>query len=467
MPVGETIALLGLGIMGRNLALNFRDHGFHVLGYDPDPQARNAFLAAGAGLVFSNVADLVGAATTPRFVMLMIPAGTYLDDQWAQLMPLLSAGDVVVDGGNSHFRSTQKRQEQAAKSGLHFAGVGVSGGGEGARHGPALMVGASQQAIALIVPVLSRVAARASDGTPCLALAGPGGAGHFVKMIHNGIEYADMQMIAEAYYLLRHAGGLTPNEIARVFSDWNEGVLESYLLGISAEVLAEIDSHSGFALVDVIVDQADQNGTGHWAASAALEFGVPAPTIAEAVHARSLSALKAERLLASAERYRNCTQVGREALVPAIHDALLGGRICAYAQGFSIIAAASRKEGWATNIAALAKSWSGGCIVRARLLVEIGKAFENSPSLANPLLCTSMSRQVSAASDGWRRAVAIAIDLALPVPALSSALAYWDGYCSERLWADLIQGQRERFGSHGFARTDMPGIHHHKWQHSG
>ncbi len=467
MPVGETIALLGLGIMGRNLALNFRDHGFHVLGYDPDPQARNAFLAAGAGLVFSNVADLVGAATTPRFVMLMIPAGTYLDDQWAQLMPLLSAGDVVVDGGNSHFRSTQKRQEQAAKSGLHFAGVGVSGGGEGARHGPALMVGASQQAIALIVPVLSRVAARASDGTPCLALAGPGGAGHFVKMIHNGIEYADMQMIAEAYYLLRYAGGLTPIEIARVFVDWNEGALESYLLGISAEVLAAVDPRSGFPLVDIIVDQADQKGTGLWAASAALEFGVPAPTIAEAVHARCLTALKAERLLASAERSRNHAEVDRKALVPAIHDALLGGRTCAYAQGFSIIAAASRKEGWATNLAALAMSWSGGCIVRGHMLAEIGKVFEHSPSLANPLLCARLSRQVGAAAEGWRRAVGIAIDLALPVPALSSALAYWDGYGSARLWADLIQAQRDRFGSHGFARTDAPGIHHHTWKRSG
>jgi 6-phosphogluconate dehydrogenase len=465
--MGETIAILGLGIMGRNLALNFRDHGFHVLGFDPDPAARSAFLAADAGHVFSDVPDMVGATTTPRFVMLMIPAGTCLDDQLAQLMPLLSAGDVVVDGGNSHFRSTEKRQILAAESGLHLVGVGISGGSEGARHGPALMLGGTPEAIALIAPILSRVAACASDGTPCVAVAGPGGAGHFVKMIHNGIEYADMQMIAEAYYLLRYAGGLTPNEIARVFVDWNEGALESYLLRISAEVLAEIDPQSGLPLVDVIVDQADQKGTGQWAASAALEFGVPAPTIAEAVHARCLTALKAQRVLASSERFRNRTQVGRDALVPAIHDALLGGRICAYAQGFSIIAAASRKEGWATNIAALAKSWTGGCIVRARMLAEIGKVFENSPSLENPLLCTSLSRQVFAASEGWRRGVGIAIDLALPVPALSSALAYWDGYGTERLWADLIQGQRERFGSHGFTRTDSPGIHHHTWQRSG
>lgn len=463
----KTIAILGLGVMGRNLALNFRDYGFDVLGYDPDAAARSAFLAAGAGRVFSDATGMIGATTSPRFVMLMIPAGTCLDDQLAQLMPLLAAGDVVVDGGNSHFRSTEQRQMLAAELGLHLVGLGVSGGGEGARHGPALMVGGTPEAIALIVPVLSRVAASASDGTPCVAVAGPGGAGHFVKMMHNGIEYADMQMIAEAYYLLRYAGGLAPNEIARIFSDWNEGALASYLLGISAEVLAEIDPQSGFPLVDVIADQADQGGTGHWAASAALEFGVPAPTIAEAVHARCLSTLKAERLLASAGRFCNRTQVAREALLPAIHDALLGGRICAYAQGFSIIAAASRKEGWATNIAALAKSWSGGCIIRARLLAEIGKVFENSPSLANPLLCTSLSQQVAAASAGWRRGVGIAIDLALPVPALSSALAYWDGYGRERLWADLIQGQRERFGSHGFMRTDLPGIHHHKWRRSG
>ena len=467
MPMGETIAILGLGFMGRNLALNFRDHGFDVLGYDPDSAARTAFLEVGAGRVFSDVKDMVGATTSPRVVMLMIPAGTCVDDQLAQLIPLLTAGDVVIDAGNSHFRSTERRQKQAAQAGLHFAGVGVSGGGEGARRGPALMVGGAPEAIALIVPLLSRVAARASDGTPCVAVAGPVGAGHFVKMIHNGIEYADMQMIAEAYYLLRHAGGLTPNEIARVFADWNEGVLESYLLGISAEVLAEIDLQSGFPLVDVIADQADQHGTGQWAASAALEFGVPAPTVAEAVHARCLSALKAERLQASANRFHNRPRVDREVLVPAIHDALLGGRICAYAQGFSIIAAASRKEGWGTNIAALARSWSGGCIVRARLLAETGKAFETSPAPANPLSCTSLSRQVSAGVEGWRRAVGIAVDQALPVPALSSALAYWDGYGRERLWADLIQGQRERFGSHGFRRTDMPGVHHHKWQRTG
>jgi len=467
MPTGETIAMLGLGVMGRNLALNFRDHGFHVLGYDPDPVARSAFLDAHTGHVFSDVTAMVGATTAPRFVMLMIPAGSYLDDQLAQLMPLLSAGDVIVDGGNSHFRSTELRQKQAAELGLHFAGVGVSGGGEGARRGPALMLGGTREAIALIAPILSRVAASASDGTPCLAVAGPGGAGHFVKMIHNGIEYADMQMIAEAYYLLRYAGGLTPNEVARVFSDWNQGALESYLLEISAEVLAEMDPQSGLPLVDVIADQADQKGTGLWAASAALEFGVPAPTIAEAVHARCLTALKAERVSAAAGRDCKRPQVGRETLLPAIHDALLGGRICAYAQGFSIIAAASRKEGWATNIAALAGSWSGGCIVRARLLAEIGKVFEKSPTLANPLLNTNLSQQVFAASENWRRAVGFAIDLALPLPALCSALAYWDGYGRERLWADLIQGQRERFGSHGFARTDSPGIHHHTWQRSG
>ncbi len=467
MSMDKRIAMLGLGVMGRNLALNFRDHGHAVLAYDPDPAARNAFLAAGAGHAFSDVRDLVGATTSPRFVMLMIPAGTGLDDQLAQLFPLLSAGDVVVDGGNSHYRTTEKRQTEAAKWGLHFVGVGMSGGYEGARQGLALMVGGTREAIALIVPMLSRVAASASDGTPCVAVAGPGGAGHFVKTIHNGIEYADMQMIAEAYYLLRYAGGLAPGAIAREFSDWNEGALESYLLAISGEVLAEIDPHSGFPLVDVIADQADQKGTGQWAASAGLEFGVPAPIIAEAVHARCLSSLKAERSVASAERLRNRPRVAREALVPAVHDALLGGRICAYAQGFSIIAAASNKEEWATDIAALAKSWSEGCILRARLLKEIGRVFENSPLLANPLLSTSLSRQVSAASEGWRRAVGLAIDLALPVPALSSALAYWDGYGKERLWADLIQGQRDRFGSHGFKRTDMPGMYHHEWRRSG
>ena len=453
--------------MGLGLAQNLHDHGYCVFGYDPDATARENLNNSGGGLAFKNVMSMLVDMPSPRILLLLIPTGELIDEQLHELLGLLECGDIVVDCGNSHYRSTEKRQRLSENAGISFIGLGVSGGEQGARYGPSFMAGGDNKAINQISNILQRIAAKSSDGSSCLVLTGSGGSGHFVKMIHNGIEYAYMQLIAEAYYLLRNIGGLSPASISAIFSVWNGGALGSYLLEISSKVLNEIDEVTSRPLVDVILDSADQKGTGCWAAAAALEYNVPAPTIAEAVHARCLSTLCDERSHLAKNRSSNVLKVPLEVdidrLIDAIHAALLGGKICSYAQGFSVIAAANRKECWSIDLASVSNAWTGGCIIRSRLLDHATDAFTAFPDLKNLLCSMPFSEMLNSCDDGWRQTVTMAVKYRFPVPAMLSALTYWDGYYSERLWADLIQGQRDYFGHHGFYRADTPGKHHHRW----
>ncbi|GAA4258629.1 NADP-dependent phosphogluconate dehydrogenase [Azospirillum formosense] len=458
------IAVLGLGVMGRNLAANLADHGAVVAGYDLDEGRRGAFAAqVGNAVPCASVEDLLGALKAPRTILMMVPAGAPVDELTAALLPRLSPGDVLIDGGNSHFRDTNRRAALAAAAGVRFVGLGVSGGEEGARRGPALMAGGDAEALAPVAPLLAAIAARAPDGESCFARVGPEGAGHFVKMIHNGIEYADMQLIAEAYHLLREIGGCSYERLADIFAEWNGGELASYLMEITTDILRTKDGETGVPILEVIRDAAGQKGTGHWAATTALELGMPAPTIAEAVHARCLSALKDERVRA-AEALAIPHVPSTEDLVASVGDALLSGRIAVYAQGFAVIAAGSRQFGWDVDLAAVARIWRGGCIIRARLLDRILTALNRAPELPNLMLDPDIAGLMTRGDAGFRRVVAAATLTAVPVPAMASALSYWDGYRSGRLWANMIQAQRDYFGAHGYERTDRPGMVHTEWK---
>ena len=458
------MGLVGLGVMGRNLAANLADHGTAVAGYDLDAGRREAFAAQAATAVpCASTEEMLAGLKTPRMILMMVPAGAAVDELVGALLPKLAPGDVLIDGGNSHYTDTRRRVEQTAAAGVHFVGLGVSGGEEGARHGPALMAGGAPEAIAPVAPLLTAIAARAADGTPCFARVGPDGAGHFVKMIHNGIEYADMQLIAEAYHLLRHLCGFSYERLADTFAAWNGGELASYLMEITADILRTIDPETGGPILEVIRDAAGQKGTGHWAATTALELGIPAPTIAEAVHARCLSALKDERERAAAAFPAPSPAPAAEDLVAAVGDALLCGRIAVYAQGFAVIAAGSRQFGWDVDLAAVASVWRGGCIIRARLVDRIMAALTRAPELPNLMFDPDIAALMTRGDAGFRRVVASASLAAVPVPAMASALSYWDGWRSGRLWANMIQAQRDYFGAHGYERTDRPGMVHTEW----
>ena len=457
----KSIGLIGLGAIGRNLALNFARHGVNVVGFDRDSGMRQKFQTVKAGTVVENVASLVERLRRPRLIVLLVPAGPAVDEQLALLLPLLATGDVIVDAGNSHFRDTDRREVAAKKFGASFVGMGLSGGTEGARLGPSLMAGGEPAAVAHVRAAFAPLAAQVG-GEPCFAHFGGGGAGHFVKTIHNGIEYADMQMIAEGYFLLRHTAGLSPADIGETFLRWNEGPLASYLMEITAKILLTTDAETGGPLVDVIVDSAEQKGTGYWAATAAMELGVPAPTIVAAVQARSLSALRDDRLRMSAGRL---VPTGGQKLrsIDAVRDALMAGKICAYAQGFAVLAAAREAYGWSLDPAEAARVWRGGCIIRARLLDDIRATFAGTPGVSNLLACPNLHTRVTSAQTGWREVVCAATAAGLPAPALGSALAYWDSVNTPRLWADLLQAQRDFFGAHGFHRLDRDGVHHGPW----
>jgi 6-phosphogluconate dehydrogenase len=456
------IGLVGLGVMGRNLALNLRDRGFRVAAYDTIPAALEP-LAGQAGIVAgADLPALVGALGTPRAILLMVPAGAPVDDALDRLTPLLAHGDVVIDGGNSHFLDTRRREAAAAARGLRFLGIGISGGESGARSGPAIMAGGAADGYEAVRPLLEAIAARVGD-RPCCAHFGADGAGHFVKMLHNGIEYADMQLIAEIVFLLRHRSGLGLDAIADLFAAWNDGPLGSFLVEITATVLRRRDADTGHKLVDMILDRAGQKGTGQWASVAALELGVPAPTIMEAVAARALSALQPERVAAAAEMPAANRAATDPLPVEAYRDALLGAKICAYAQGFAVLAAARDQYGWALDLGAAARVWQGGCIIRARLLHDIEAAYAAQEAPVNLLRVPALAARVASALPGWRRAVADGIAAGLPLPALGSALAYLDAYRTGRLWADVIQAQRDFFGAHGFERIDRPGKFHDDW----
>jgi 6-phosphogluconate dehydrogenase len=417
----------------------------------------------------SSLAELVAALPRPRRIWLMIKAGKPVDIVLAQLAPLLDPGDIVIDGGNTHFEETRRREADLKTKGLLLVGMGVSGGEEGARKGPSLMPGGDRSAWESLRPILEAVAARTESG-PCVTHVGPDGAGHFVKMVHNGIEYGDMQLIAEAYDLLSRGLGLTAPEVAEVFAGWNQGPLSSFLIELTAEVLQVRDPETGQPLVDLVVDKAGQKGTGKWTADMALDLAVPIPTIAAAIDSRFLSSLKTERLVAATKVRPVITgsppgPAERLAYIQAIHDGLLAAKICSYAQGMHLIRAGSDTYGWGISRREMARIWKGGCIIRAKLLDDIMRALDRDPALSNLLLDADFEARTFEAQPGWRRAVAAAVGLGIPVPATAASLAYFDSYRTGRLPQNLTQAQRDAFGSHLYERLDRPelGFVHSEW----
>jgi len=454
------IGVIGLAVMGANLALNLESRGFTVAVYNRTAAATRAFMAAqapGRRLVATDApAALVAALAPPRKILLMVKAGEAVDQLIAQLIPLLDPGDILIDGGNAHYAATERRTALAEARGLLYVGTGVSGGEEGALHGPSLMPGGSPAAWPHVRPLLEAVAARAPDGTPCCAWIGRGGAGHFVKMVHNGIEYGDMQLIAEAYHVLRDVLGLGGEMMQQVFARWNAGDLQSYLIEITAAILA-VREADGELLLERILDAAGQKGTGRWTAAAALEMGVPLTLIAESVFARALSAQKEARQAAAAILPGPPSRpsiTDTPAQIADLAQALLAAKIISYAQGFALLKAASAQYAWELDAAQVALVWRSGCIIRSGFLEPIAQAFRESPDLANLVLAPYFKEKLRAAQGAWRNVAALALRYGIPIPALTGALTYYDGLRCARLPANLIQAQRDYFGAHTYERVD-------------
>ncbi|WP_106188247.1 NADP-dependent phosphogluconate dehydrogenase [Umezawaea tangerina] len=461
------IAVTGLAVMGSNLARNLARHGHRVAVHNRSASRTKLLIEQhgheGDFVPAETAEELVASLQKPRQIIIMVKAGAPTDAVIDELTPLLDEGDMVIDGGNAHYADTRRREAALREKGLHFVGAGISGGEEGALNGPSIMPGGSKESYSHLGPVLESIAANV-DGTPCCVHVGPDGAGHFVKMVHNGIEYADMQLIAEAYDLLLRAGGKTPAEIADVFREWNEGDLESYLIEITAEVLSHVDATSGKALVEVIADEAEQKGTGRWTVQEALELGVPVTGIAEAVFARSLSGRVDQRkAVRDAFGAAEVSKTVTDGLVDDVRQALYASKVVAYAQGFDQMRAASKEYGWDLDLGAMATIWRGGCIIRARFLDRIREAYDGSPELASLLVDDYFREAVQNAEAAWRRVVVGAVQAGVPVPGFVSALAYYDGLRSERLPAALIQGLRDFFGAHTYRRTDAEGSFHTLW----
>jgi 6-phosphogluconate dehydrogenase len=463
------IGLIGLGVMGQNLALNIADHGRRVAVYNRTASRTEEFVASEEAMgrpltPCLSLEALVAALQRPRAMILMVKAGEATDQQIDALAPLLEPGDLIVDGGNARFTDTIRRDRALRERSLLFSGTGISGGEEGARHGPSIMVGGAVEAYARVAPIFEAIAAEV-EGEPCCAHIGPDGAGHFVKMLHNGIEYADMQLIAETYAGMKDALGLDYAEMQATFAEWNRGELDSYLIEITADILGKNDPETGQPMPEIILDRAAQKGTGAWAVAAALELGAPAPVLAAAVGARSLSMQKEERVRAAevlagpAIRFEG----DKAALITALRDTLLAAKVCAYAEGFAIMASAGRAHDWPLDFGAIASIWRGGCIIRARFLHRIKEAYERDRALVNLLLDSYFAEVVTKAQPAWREVVATATRHGVAIPALGGALAYLDGYRSARLPANLIQAQRDYFGAHTYERVDRPGSFHTEW----
>ena len=482
------IGVIGLAVMGENLVLNMASHGYRVAVYNRTTAKVDAFLAGrAAGKAISGAQspdELVSMLARPRRVMLMVQAGGAVDRVIDTLAPLLDAGDVLIDGGNSHHRDTARRTRALAEKGILYVGAGISGGEEGALLGPSIMPGGNPGAWPVIEPIFKTIAAKVGGGVSCCEWIGPDGAGHYVKMVHNGIEYGDMQMIAEAYALLGRIGGIGPGAMSRIFTDWNEGELSSYLVEITAGILARTDEETGRPLVDLILDAAGQKGTGKWTGIDSLMLGAPVTAITEAVFARALSALKDERVAASRVLPGPMAGPGRgggadhrpSAVDEHAGDSIIGGgfdgdattfaedvrqalyasKICSYAQGLQLLSMAATKYGWRLDLGAIALMWRGGCIIRAAFLDRIKAACDDTPDLPNLLLAPYFRDAIAGAQAAWRRVVATAVTRGVPVPAFSSALAWYDGYRSERLPANLLQAQRDYFGAHTYERVDRP-----------
>ena len=466
--MSQDIGLIGLAVMGQNLVLNMSDKGFSVAVFNRTAARTEEFMAgeaAGRNIVAGYTLDeFVAALSRPRKIMLMVKAGDPVDDFINQLVPHLEPGDLIIDGGNSFFKDTIRRNQTLAEKGILYIGTGVSGGEEGARHGPAIMPGGQREAYALVEPILTAISAKV-DGDPCCTYIGDNGAGHYVKMVHNGIEYGDMQLICEAYFIMKTALGMGADELHETFAKWNDGDLDSYLIQITRDILARMDEETGEPLVELILDKAGQKGTGKWTSQSALDLGIPAPTIAEAVFARCISGVKDERVAAS-KALKGPRQVYRgdkAKLVEQIRDALYASKVCSYAQGFALIAEAAKEYAWDLNFGEISMIWRGGCIIRARFLSRIKEAFDRDFALANLLLDPYFKEIIKRTQKNWRVVVAKAIQLGIPVPAFSSALCYYDSYRRARLSANMIQAQRDYFGAHTYLRTDKEGVFHTEW----
>ncbi len=466
------IGIIGLGVMGRMLALNMERHGFRVAGYDLDREKVTAFAAHTDKHIVACATwgEFLATLEKPRRIMVMVPAGKPVDAVLADLKGALEPGDLVIEGGNSHFSDTERRAAEMATLGINYIGTGVSGGEYGALWGPAIMPGGQPEAWWMVKPIFEAIAAKVEgeDGRlePCVSYIGPRGAGHYVKMVHNGIEYGDMQLIAEAYDVLSRGLGLTAAELHAVFAAWNEGELQSYLIEITADIFTRPDDFTGKPLVDVILDEAQQKGTGKWTAQNALDLGVPTPTLNAAVEARIISAYKEERVTASGVlpfAAHVVPAIERAALIDAVRDALYAAKICSYAQGFGLLRAASKEYGYNLNYAEIARIWRGGCIIRARFLNTIRAAFERHPDLPNLLLDETLGQAVAARQTALRDVITFAVGRGIAIPAFFSALAYYDAYRSARLPANLIQAQRDYFGAHTYRRVDREGTFHTDW----
>lgn len=461
-PQGD-LALIGLAVMGQNLILNMNDHGFKVVAYNRTVSKVDDFLAneaKGTQVIGSHsIPDMISKLKRPRRVMMLVKAGSAVDDFIAQIVPHLDKGDIIIDGGNSLYTDSSRRAKELEAKGVLFIGTGVSGGEEGARHGPSIMPGGSPAAWPHVKEIFQSISAKVEDGTPCCDWVGEGGSGHFVKMVHNGIEYGDMQLICEAYQLLHQGLGLSNDELHEVFAEWNTGVLDSYLIEITRDIFAFKEA-DGSHLVDNILDTAGQKGTGKWTIISALDCGIPITLISEAVFSRCVSALKSERVEAAkviSGPKGNIENPGdRKAFVAAVRDALYASKIVSYAQGYMLMKAAAKENGWNLNYGGIALMWRGGCIIRSRFLGKIKDAFDQNANLQNLLMDPYFKGEIDRCQTGWRRVVACAVQAGIPVPALSTALAFFDGYRTDRLPANLLQAQRDYFGAHTYERLDKP-----------
>ncbi|TAL95890.1 MAG: NADP-dependent phosphogluconate dehydrogenase [Paraburkholderia sp.] len=465
----QAIGVVGLAVMGRNLALNIESRGHAVSVYNRSREKTDELIkdCPDRKLVPAyTLEEFVDSLEKPRRILMMVKAGAPTDDTIASLKPLLDKGDILIDGGNTHFTDTIRRNQELAKAGLHFIGTGVSGGEEGALKGPSIMPGGPRDAYDLVAPILTEIAAKAPDGEPCVAYMGPDGAGHFVKMVHNGIEYGDMQLIAESYWVLKQVLGLSNEELGKVYTEWNEGELDSYLIEITSKIFGKKDDETGKDLVDVILDRAAQKGTGKWTSQNALDLGIPLPLITEAVFARVLSSLKDQRVAASkvvTGPQKKAFSGDRAVFIESVRRALYFSKVISYAQGFAQLRAASDEYKWDLDYGTIAKIFRAGCIIRARFLQKITDAYSKEKGIANLLLDPYFNDIATKYQGALRDVVVAAVQAGVAVPAFASAIAYFDGYRSERLPANLVQAQRDFFGAHTFERIDKPGSFHANW----
>lgn len=464
----QQIGVIGLAVMGKNLAMNIASKGYSVSVYNRSPEKTEEMLreTSGKNIVGTfSIEEFVNSLEKPRKILLMVKAGAATDTIIEQLKPFLVKGDILIDGGNTFFGDTQRRNKELSELGLHFIGTGVSGGEEGALLGPSIMPGGQKEAYELVAPIFKDISAKV-NGEPCTTYIGPDGAGHYVKMVHNGIEYGDMQLISESYFMLKHVLGLSAEELHHVFFEWNQGELDSYLIEITADIFTKVDQETGKPLVDVILDTAGQKGTGKWTSKSALDLGVPLPLITESVFARFISAMKEERVEAS--KILNGPETkpfagDREAFIESVRKGLYMSKICSYAQGFAQMRAASEEYGWDLRYGDIAMIFRGGCIIRAQFLQKIKEAYDRDPGLKNLLLDPYFKKIVEGYQGALRETIGTAVQYGIPVPCFSAALSYYDSYRTATLPANLLQAQRDYFGAHTYQRVDKEGYFHTEW----